>query len=204
MPPAPGQHCHPADGRSAASGRHRRATRAPRERRPAAPRAPRPTAPAPAADQQHEYCVAHSPGTGKTHLSIALGIRACLAGHRVQFRTATEWVALLADAQRQGRLDGELDRLARVPLLIIDEVGYIPFDPQAANLMFMLVSRRYERASLIVTSNKAFSAWGDIFGDEVTAAAMIDRLVHHAEILALKGDSYRLKDRDLARPPAAD
>ncbi len=89
-------------------------------------------------------------------------------------------------------------------MLIIDEVGYIPFDPQAANLMFMLVSRRYERASLIVTSNKAFSAWGDIFGDEVTAAAMIDRLVHHAEILALKGDSYRLKDRDFARPPAAD
>ena len=128
------------------------------------------------------------PGTGKTHLSIALGIRACLAGHRVLFRTATEWVALLADAQRQGRLDAELDRLQRVafktatewvalladaqrqgrldaeldwlqrvPLLIVDEVGYIPFDPHAANLMFMLVSRRYERASLIVTSNKPFS-----------------------------------------------
>jgi len=139
------------------------------------------------------------PGTGKTHLSIALGIRACLAGHRVLFRTATEWVAMLADAQRHGRLDTELDRLQRIPLLIVDEVGYI--DPQAANLMFMLVSRRYERASLIVTSNKPFSAWGEIFADEITAAAMIDRLVHHAEILALKGDSYRLKDRDLARPP---
>src|SRR5947209_11134996 len=145
------------------------------------------------------------PGTGKTHLSIALGIRACLAGHRVIFRTATEWVALLADAQRQGRLDQELDRLQRIPLLIVDEVGYIPFDPHAANLMFMLVSRRYERASLIVTSNKPFSAWGEIFGDEVTAAAMIDRLVHHAEILALKGDSYRLRDRDLGgRPPARE
>jgi DNA replication protein DnaC len=143
------------------------------------------------------------PGTGKTHLAIALGIRACLAGHRVAFRTATEWVALLADAQRQGRLDDELARLQRIPLLIVDEVVYIPFDPQAANLMFMLVSRRYERASLIVTSNKPFSAWGEIFGDDVVAAAMIDRLVHHAEILALKGDSYRLKDRDLARPPAA-
>src|SRR5215212_7203785 len=139
------------------------------------------------------------PGTGKTHLAIALGIRACLAGHRVAFRTATEWVALLADAQRQGRLDTELDKLQRVALLVCDEVGYIPFDPQAANLMFMLVSRRYERASMIVTSNKPFSAWGEIFGDDVTAAAMIDRLVHHAEILALKGDSYRLKDRDLAR-----
>jgi DNA replication protein DnaC len=144
------------------------------------------------------------PGTGKSHLATALGIRACLAGHRVAFRTATEWVALLADAQRGGRLDTELDKLQRLPLLIVDEVGYIPFDPQAANLMFMLVSRRYERASLIVTSNRPFSAWGDIFGDEVTAAAMIERLVHHAEILALKGDSYRLKDRDLARSARDD
>src|ERR671910_3640213 len=140
------------------------------------------------------------PGTGKTHLSVALGIRACLAGHRVAFKTATEWVALLADAQRAGRLDDELARLQRIALVIVDEVGYIPFDPQAANLMFMLVSRRYERASMIVTSNKPFSGWGEIFGDDIVAAAMIDRLVHHAEILALKGDSYRLKDRDLARP----
>jgi DNA replication protein DnaC len=142
------------------------------------------------------------PGTGKTHLAIALGIRACLAGQRVIFKTATEWVALLADTQRQGRLDDELKRLERYQLLICDEVGYIPFDPQAANLMFMLVSRRYERASLIVTSNKPFGSWGEIFGDEVTAAAMVDRLVHHAEILSLKGDSYRLKDRDLGRVPA--
>src|SRR3954447_7895773 len=113
------------------------------------------------------------PGTGKTHLAIALGIRACLAGQRVAFRTATEWVALLADAQRHGRLDSELARLQRIPLLIVDEVAYIRFAPQAATLMFMLVPRRYERASLIVTSNKPFSAWGEIFGDEVTATAMI-------------------------------
>jgi DNA replication protein DnaC len=144
------------------------------------------------------------PGTGKTHLAIAIAIRACLAGNRVVFKTATEWVALLADAQRHGRLDDELARLQRIPLLIVDEVGYIPFDPQAANLMFMLVSRRYERASLIVTSNKPFSAWGEIFGAEMTAVAMIDRLVHHADILSLKGDSYRLKDRDLARPTPAE
>jgi DNA replication protein DnaC len=108
------------------------------------------------------------PGTGKTHISIALGVRACLAGQRVLFRTATEWVALLADAQRQDKLDQELDRLERIPLLVCDEVGYIPFDPQAASLMFMLVSRRYERASLIVTSNKPFSAWGEIFGDDTS------------------------------------
>jgi len=141
------------------------------------------------------------PGTGKSHLAIALSIRACLQGQRVLFATATEWVARLGDAQRSGRLADELRKLERIPLLVVDEVGYIPFDPQAANLMFMLVSSRYERASLIVTSNKPFSAWGEIFGDEVVAAAMIDRLVHHAEILSLKGDSYRLKDKDLGARP---
>ena len=140
------------------------------------------------------------PGTGKTHLAVAIGIRACLAGQRVAFATATKWVARLGEAKRQGRLEEELVQLGRIPLLVVDEVGYIPFDPEAANLMFSLVSARYERASLIVTSNKPFSAWGEIFGDEVTAAAMIDRLVHHAEILALKGDSYRLRDKDLGRP----
>jgi DNA replication protein DnaC len=143
------------------------------------------------------------PGVGKTHLAIALGIRACLAGHRVRFATATEWVARLQEAKRDGRLESELQALGRIPLLIVDEVGYIPFDPQAANLMFALVSSRYERASTIVTSNKPFSRWGEIFGDDVVAAAMIDRLVHHAEILGLKGDSYRLKDKDLGSPPPA-
>ena len=123
------------------------------------------------------------PGTGKTHISIALGVRACLAGQRVLFRTATEWVALLADAQRQGKLDEELARLDRIPLLVCDEVGYIPFDPQAASLMFMLVSRRYERLSMIVTSNKPFSAWGEIFGDDMAATAMVDRLIEGASYL---------------------
>ena len=93
-------------------------------------------------------------------------------------------------------------RLGRYPLLVIDEVGYIPFEPEAANLFFQLVSSRYERASLIVTSNKPFGRWGEVFGDDVVAAAMIDRLVHHAEVIALKGDSYRLKDRDLGRVPS--
>ena len=144
------------------------------------------------------------PGTGKTHLAIALGIRACLAGQRVAFHTATEWVARLGEAKRSGELEAELRRLSFVPLIIVDEVGYIPFDPEAANLMFSLVSARYERASMIVTSNKPFSAWGEIFGDEVTATAMIDRLVHHAEILSLKGDSYRLRDKDLGPTPAVE
>jgi len=137
-------------------------------------------------------------------LAIALSIRACLAGQRVAFATATEWVAKLGEAKRQGNFESELARLGRIPLIVVDEVGYIPFDPEAANLMFSLVSARYERASMIVTSNKAFSAWGEIFGDEVTAVAMIDRLVHHAEILALKGDSYRLRDKDVGSPPPHD
>jgi DNA replication protein DnaC len=144
------------------------------------------------------------PGTGKTHLAIAIGIRACLAGQRVAFGSATEWVAKLGEAKRQGGLEIELRRLSFVPVIVIDEVGYIPFDPEAANLMFSLVSARYERASMIVTSNKPFSAWGEIFGDEATAVAMIDRLVHHAEILSLKGDSYRLRDKDLGSPPPRD
>jgi DNA replication protein DnaC len=143
------------------------------------------------------------PGTGKTHLAIGLSIRACQAGHRVAFATAAQWVARLADAHTAGRLQAELVRLGRYPLLVIDEVGYIPFEAEAANLFFQLVSARYERASLIVTSNKPFGRWGEVFGDDVVAAAMIDRLVHHADVVALKGDSYRLKDRDLGRVPAA-
>ena len=139
------------------------------------------------------------PGTGKTHLATGLAIRACQAGHRVLFATAAEWVTRLADAHSAGRLQDELKRLGRYPLLVIDEVGYIPFEPEAATLFFQLVSSRYERASLIVTSNKPFGRWGEVFGDEVVAAAMIDRLVHHAEVIALKGDSYRLKDRDIGR-----
>jgi DNA replication protein DnaC len=143
------------------------------------------------------------PGTGKTHLATGIAIRACQAGHRVLFATASEWVARLAEAHHAGRLQHELVRLGRYPLLVVDEVGYIPFEPEAANLFFQLVSSRYERASLIVTSNKPFGRWGEVFGDDVVAAAMIDRLVHHAEVVALKGDSYRLKNRDLGRVPGS-
>ncbi|MHB8631667.1 MAG: IS21-like element helper ATPase IstB [Candidatus Limnocylindria bacterium] len=142
------------------------------------------------------------PGTGKTHLAIALAIRACLAGHRVAFATATDWVTRLLEAQRLGRREAELRRLGRIPLVVVDEVGYVPFEPEAAKLMFHLVSGRYERASLIVTSNKPFSGWGAVFGDDVVATAMIDRLVHHAEILSLKGDSYRLRGKEASLVPS--
>jgi DNA replication protein DnaC len=135
------------------------------------------------------------PGTGKTHLSIALGVQAARRGYRVAFASAQEWVGRLAAAKRAGTLEAELERLRRIPLLIIDEVGYIPFDPDAAALFFALIASRYERASLVVSSNKTFSAWVEIFGDAVAVAAMVDRLVHHAEVIPLQGDSYRLKDR---------
>jgi DNA replication protein DnaC len=148
-------------------------------------------------------CSSPPPGTGKTHLAIGLGVRACQAGHRVAFATAAQWVTRLADAHTAGQLQAELHRLGRIPLVVVDEVGYIPFEPEAANLFFQLVSARHERASLIVTSNKPFGRWGEVFGDDTVAAAMIDRLVHHAEVVALKGDSYRLRDRDLGRVPVA-
>jgi DNA replication protein DnaC len=135
------------------------------------------------------------PGTGKTHLSIALSVQAARRGHRVAFATAHQWVNRLGTAKRAGRLDEELERLGRIPLLVVDEVGYIPFDPEAASLFFALVSSRYERRSLIVSSNKTFSAWAEIFGDPVAVAAMVDRLVHHAEVIVLKGDSYRLRGK---------
>ena len=105
------------------------------------------------------------PGTGKTHRPIGLGIRACQAGHRVAFATAAGWVATPGRGPPAGRLHAELTRLGRIPLLIIDEVGNIPFDGEAANLFFQLVSARYERASVMVTSNKPFGRWGEVFGD---------------------------------------
>jgi DNA replication protein DnaC len=143
------------------------------------------------------------PGTGKTHLAIGLGIKATQAGHRVLFATATAWVTRLQAAHDTGRLADELARLRRYSLLIIDEVGYIPFEQDAANLFFQLVSSRYEHASLILTSNLPFARWGDVFGDQVVAAAMIDRIVHHAEVITLKGTSHRLRNTGIDTLPSA-
>ena len=142
------------------------------------------------------------PGTGKTHLATALGVTAAHHGHRVLFATAVDWVARLQDAHRLGRLPAELARLRRYGLIIIDEVGYLPFEQDAANLVFQLVSSRYEHASLILTSNLPFSAWGGVFGDQAVAAAMIDRIVHHADVLTLKGASYRLRNRGIDTLPS--
>jgi DNA replication protein DnaC len=118
------------------------------------------------------------------------------------FASAIEWVMRLQKAHAQGRLSDELSRLRRYALLIVDEVGYIPFEQEAANLFFQLVSSRYEHASLILTSNLPFARWGEVFGDQVVAAAMIDRIVHHAEVITLKGSSYRLRDSGLTNLPS--
>jgi DNA replication protein DnaC len=142
------------------------------------------------------------PGTGKTHLATALGIIAAQHGHRVLFATATDWVTRLADAHRAGHLAHELAKLRRYGLIVVDEVGYLPFEQDAANLFFQLVSSRYEHASLVLTSNLPFSGWASVFGDQAVAAAMIDRIVHHADVLALKGASYRLRGRGIDSLPS--
>jgi DNA replication protein DnaC len=135
------------------------------------------------------------PGIGKTHLAIGLGVKAAQAGHSVLFDTASNWIARLGSAHHAGALETELKKIRRYRLIIIDEVGYMPFDQDAANLFFQLVASRYEQASIMVTSNLPFGRWGETFSDDVVAAAMIDRLVHHAEVLTLSGDSYRTRAR---------
>ncbi len=142
------------------------------------------------------------PGTGKTHLAISLGITAARHGHRVLFATATDWVTRLTDAHRHGLLPKEPTRLRRHGLIIVDKAGYLPFEQDAASLFLQLVSSRYEHASLILTSHLPFSGWGTVFGDQAVAAAMIDRIVHHADVLTLKGASYRLRNRGIDSLPS--
>jgi len=142
------------------------------------------------------------PGTGKTHLAIALGVAAARHGHRVLFATATDWITRLTDAHRAGRLAAELTKLRRYGLIIVDEVGYLPFEQDAANLFSQLVSSRYEHASLVLTSNLPFSGWAGVFGDQAVAAAMIDRIVRHADVRTLKGAGYRLRGRGINSLPS--
>jgi DNA replication protein DnaC len=139
------------------------------------------------------------PGIGKTHLAVGLGVK---AAQNVLFDTAGQWINRLAVAHQAGALEAELKKIRRYKLIVVDEVGYIPFDTDAADLFFQLVASRYEQGSIIVTSNLPFGQWGETFSDDVVAAAVIDRLVHHAEVLALSGESYRTRAR--REPPAED
>jgi DNA replication protein DnaC len=135
------------------------------------------------------------PGVGKTHLAIALGRAAIREGYSVLFVTAPALVAALAKAHAEGRLEERLAFFAKPKLLIVDELGYLPFEPNAAHLFFQLVSRRYERGSMLLTSNRSVGEWGTVFGDPVVATAILDRLLHHSHVITIRGDSYRLREK---------
>ncbi|HET7222716.1 MAG TPA: IS21-like element helper ATPase IstB [Rhodanobacteraceae bacterium] len=135
------------------------------------------------------------PGVGKSHLAVALGLKAIASGYRVLFSTAANLIAALTKAHAEGRLDEKLKFYTTPRLLIIDEIGYLPIERLGANLFFQLISRRYERGPMILTSNQSFAAWGDVFGDRVIATAILDRLLHHAVTLNIRGNSYRLKEK---------
>jgi DNA replication protein DnaC len=137
-------------------------------------------------------------GTGKTHLAIALGLACCQRSHRVRFTTAAELTNQLVEAKLAGRLGRALDRMARYDVVILDELGYVPFDKEGADLLFGFIAKVYERRSLIVTTNLAFSRWSEVFLDATAAAAVIDRIVHHATVLQTSGESYRLRDAKAA------
>jgi DNA replication protein DnaC len=140
------------------------------------------------------------PGVGKTHLAISLAIAAAQAGRRVYYGTLVDLISSLEEAKAAGRLTHRLKILTHPSLLVVDEIGYLPISPTGATLFFQLINRRYEHASTVLTSNKGFEDWGGILGDEVMAAALIDRLLHHCHIVNIRGNSYRMrKHADLSR-----
>ena len=133
---------------------------------------------------------------GKTHLATALGYAACQHGYSVLFANAIDAINTLSAAQAQGALKTQLKRYLSPALLILDEVGYLPIDQRGADLLFQVISQRYERGSIVITSNKAFKQWPSIFnGDSTITSAVLDRLLHHAETVIIEGSSYRMKDR---------
>jgi DNA replication protein DnaC len=135
-------------------------------------------------------------GLGKSHLAIALAHAACLAGHRVLFTTAIDIINTLSAAQHAGRLAPQLKKYLRPAVLLVDELGYLPIDKHGADLLFQIISQRYERGSIILTTNKAFKHWPSIFNNDSTlTSAILDRVLHHAETVIIEGKSYRMKDR---------
>ncbi|CAM5510472.1 MULTISPECIES: IS21-like element helper ATPase IstB [Streptomyces] len=135
------------------------------------------------------------PGVGKTHIAVALAVAACRAGYSIYFTSLDDMVRHLKAAEDQGRLISKLTSYLRPAVLVVDEVGYQPLERAEANLVFQVISKRYEKGSIILTSNKTFGEWGQVFGDEVLATAILDRLLHHCEVVPINGNSYRLKNR---------
>jgi DNA replication protein DnaC len=134
------------------------------------------------------------PGTGKSHLSLALGVEAVKAGRSVYFGSLADIIGALAKAEREGALREKIRFFCRFALLIVDEIGYLPVIPGGGNLFFQLVNARYEKGAMILTSNRGFSEWGQVFGDPVVATALLDRLLHHATVIQIEGASYRLRE----------
>jgi len=136
------------------------------------------------------------PGVGKTHLAIGLGLKACMKGYNVLFTTCHDLMSQLVASLADNSTDRKIRRLSRYyHLLILDELGYLPLTKEQTSLFFQIVSKRYERCSLILTSNKPFNAWGELLVDSVVASAILDRLLHHATVISISGESYRLKDK---------
>lgn len=135
------------------------------------------------------------PGVGNTHLAVGLGLKAIEHGYRVLFTTAAAMLTTLSRAHAEGRFDDKLKVFTVPRVLIVDEIGYLPIDSQGANLFFQLISRRYERGAMILTSNQSFGSWGDVFGDRIIASAILDRVLHHSITVNIKGDSYRLREK---------
>jgi DNA replication protein DnaC len=133
------------------------------------------------------------PGTGKSHLATALAVEAVKAGKSVYFSTLAEIIASLAKAEREGQLRERIRFLSRAALLVVDEIGYLPVTSGGGNLFFQLVNARYEKGAMILTSNRGFAEWGEVFGDPVVATALLDRLLHHAVVIQIEGSSYRLR-----------
>ena len=146
------------------------------------------------------------PGVGKTHLEVALGREAVARGYTVQITTAMELLGSLVKGQQQGTLEVRLAQYSKPKLLIVDELGYLPLEPQAGHLFFQLISRRYEQGSVLISSNRPVEEWDEVFGDQVVAAAILDRLLHHSHVVTIRGDSYRLREKrrsGLFRPQAS-
>jgi DNA replication protein DnaC len=145
-------------------------------------------------EQRSNICLLGSPGTGKTHVATALGLAACRQGKRVRFFTAAALVTQLEEAQKRYQLDRLLAQLDRADLLICDELGYLSFSRSGAELLFQVFADRYERRSLLVTSNLAFSEWGQVFQGERMTAALLDRLTHRCQIFEMNGESFRFRE----------